>query len=113
MMERIKRALGIGVYVTLFLSMFLSFMVSLSKNANPLDMTTNICVVTQHDIFLFDEDEIEASKEYKILMEKNVLYTHPALPVYDMIKITMEEPKKPHTNYLEKDIFTPPKLRLV
>jgi len=112
-MERLKRALGIGVFTTLFLSMFLSFMLSLSTNIAPLDITTNICVVTQHDVFLFDEDEIEASKEYKILMEKNVLYTHPAPLLYEMIQITMEEPKKPHTNYLKKDIFTPPKTRSV
>ena len=112
-MERLKRALGIGVFATLFLSMFLSLMVSFSKNVSPLDITSGICVVTQHDVFLFDEDEIEMSNEYKILMEKNVLYTHPVPPVYEAIKIAMEEPEKLYTHILEKDIFTPPKPRSV
>ncbi len=93
--------------------MFFSFLVSLSHNIQPLDMTANICPMTQQDVFLFDQDEIEVASEYKILMEKNVLYTHPVPPLYEVIKEEMDEPEKPHTDTLEKDIFTPPKTRLV
>jgi hypothetical protein len=112
-MERIKRALGIGVFTTLFLSMFLSFMVSLSQNIHVLDVTASFCPMTQHDVFLFDEDEIEVANEYKILMEKNVLYTHPVPPFHEVINVEMEEPEKPHTHNLKKDIFNPPKARSV
>lgn len=112
-MERVRRVMGIGVFATLFVSMSFSVLLSLSNNVHPLDMTVNICPMTQQDVFLFDEDEIEVAGEYKILMEKNVLYTHPAPPIYEMIEIEMEEPKKPHTHHFKKDIFTPPKIRSV
>ena len=105
-MERLKKVLGTGVFVMLFMSMFFSFLLSLSKNMHPLDITTNICAVTQHD-------EIEMNNEHKILMEKNVLYTHPFPSIYEMIKEEMEEPKKANTKHLGKDIFTPPKTRSV
>lgn len=108
-MEKLKKVFGIAVFATLFFSMFLSFMVTLSSNINVIDVSASFCPQTHQQIILLDEDEQELAKEHKILIEKNVIAREDTLPNYDVIKYTMLSPKTPHFVELTNDIFFPPK----
>lgn len=107
--EKVKKVLGIGVFVALFASMFFSFMVSLSQNIQVIDVAVQFCPQTQQDLFLFDTDEDEPSVDYKILVEKNVLITLHVPERYEVIREDILEPAKLHSKNLSNDIFYPPK----
>ena len=83
-------------------------MLSLSQNVHMLDVSAHLCPQTQQDVILLDCDD-EVASDYKILMEKNVLYTHHLPPMYEVIREDILEPQKPHSANLTTDIFYPPK----
>lgn len=108
-MEKVKKLFGYAVFATLFFSMFLSFMVTLSSNINVIDVTASFCPQTHQEVIVYDQDEQELAKEHKILIEKNVISTQHELAAYDVIRHTMLAPKTPHFFELNNDIFYPPK----
>ena len=112
-MERVKKIFGIGIFATLFLSMFFSFMVSLAGNIHAIDVSAGFCPQSAQDVFLFDEDESELANEHKILIEKNVIAGENILPYYELIKMVMLTPEPPHFIELSNDIFYPPRAAAV
>ena len=108
-MEKLKKVFGITVFATLFFSMFLSFMVTLSSNIHVIDVTASFCPQTHQEVIVFDQDEQELAKEHKILIEKNVIASEIRFADYEIIGYTMLTPEEPHFVELSNDIFYPPK----
>lgn len=108
-METVKKVFGIGILTSLFIPMMLSLMVSFSTKVHLIDVTACMCPQTHQDVFLFDEDEQELAKEYKILIEKNVIAGQSTLAHYGVIKYVMLSPRLLSSYELSKEIFYPPK----
>ena len=112
-MEKLQKVFGITVFATLFFSMFLSFIVTLSSNIHVIDVTASFCPQTHQEVIVYDQDEQDLAKEHKILIEKNVITGEIALASYDVIKYTRLTPEPPHFIELTNDIFYPPKTTAV
>lgn len=105
----IKKLAAITVFGSLFFSMTLSFLISLSSNIYVIDVAASFCPQTHQQVIVLDRDEQELAQEHKILIEKNVIAGEIVLPRYDVIRYTMLAPKIPHFFELTNDIFYPPK----
>ncbi len=105
----IKKLAVTTVFGSLFFSMMLSFLVSLSSNVNYIDVTAGFCPSTHQQVIVLDQDEQELAKKHKILIEKNVIATERIKVVYEAIGFTVLSPEVPHFFELTNDIFFPPK----
>lgn len=103
-METIKDYFGTVVIGTLFLSMFLSFMATLSQNIHPVEVK-----VASYSQLIVDYDEQDIAADHELIPGKNVIETVKIQLCYEPIQEKINHPQKYFSIDLSTEIFFPPK----
>lgn len=107
--KTIGRELGMGLFFGFLLSAVLSFSASLSTDSYVVDVTAGFCPESHQDIFLCDDEERELASEYRIVIEKNVIFTEPSPEQKQVLTGRIKNRSHYVSVELTQDIFYPPK----